>query len=172
MGTEHRMLARWLWPLALGACVWLGACDDDDDDDDLIDAPMQIDAGMGVDAMGADAMAMDGPADAPTSPVMMVDCTTVTPAETVVMDNLAFEPAEITVATGEVVMWTNEDGVPHTVTSGNPDDAEAGTLFDSGNIAPGESVCFMYGGVGDFEYFCELHPVMMQDGLVTVEASQ
>lgn len=44
--------------------------------------------------------------------------------------NLAFTPASITVSTGNMVTWTNDDTLPHTVTA--LDD-----LFDSGILDPG-----------------------------------
>ena len=54
-------------------------------------------------------------------------------ATTVVIANLAFDPAAITVPTGTTVAWTNEDAVPHTVTSTDG-------AFDSGIFDPGRQL--------------------------------
>jgi plastocyanin len=43
---------------------------------------------------------------------------------------------------------------------------DAGKLFDSGNIAPGESFSFTFEEAGTVEYFCDIHPNMQ--GRVTV----
>lgn len=71
--------------------------------------------------------------------------------------NFAFSPAEMTVAKGATVTWTNRDSVEHTITSG---------LFDSGNIKNGESFSFAFTQAGAFEYHCSIHPSMK--GKITV----
>lgn len=45
-----------------------------------------------------------------------------------------FEPAPVTVHSGDTVEWKNYDSVPHTATE---DGGVAAPVFDSGNIAPG-----------------------------------
>lgn len=169
MRLDSRSSLRWFLPVVVGACVWLGGCGDDEDE---VDAAPIIDASAAdaaiVDAATVDAATVDAGTDGPPSSVMIVDCASVTPAETVVMDNLAYDPPEVTIAVGDAVMFTNNDGVMHTVTSGNPDDSDAGALFDTEEIPMGESRCLSFSSMGDFEYFCEVHPVMMQDGVVHV----
>lgn len=77
----------------------------------------------------------------------------------VVMSNLAFSPANITVTAGTTVTWTNNDSVNHTVTgdSGGP---------SSGQISGGQSYSFTYSTAGTFPYHCGDHANMT--GTVTV----
>ena len=81
-------------------------------------------------------------------------------ATTVVIANLAFDPSAITVPTGTTVAWTNDDAVPHTVTSTDG-------AFDSGKFDPGGSFSFTFNEPGSFPYICQLHPQMQ--GTVTAE---
>src|SRR5687768_13794046 len=81
-------------------------------------------------------------------------------ATTVVIANLAFDPAAVTVPTGTTVAWTNDDAVPHTVTSTDG-------AFDSGIFDPGGSFSFTFNEPGSFAYICQLHPQMQ--GTVTAE---
>jgi len=84
------------------------------------------------------------------------------------MQNIAFSPAEVTIHQGEKVRWTNLDFVPHTTTSGNPGDADAGALWNSGLLPRGQSFEHTFDTVGEFVYFCEVHPTIMRDAKVTV----
>ncbi|HEX6281785.1 MAG TPA: plastocyanin/azurin family copper-binding protein [Nitrososphaera sp.] len=71
--------------------------------------------------------------------------------------NPDYDPDPITINQGDGVQWTNEDNVPHTVTSSqegvfdssliNPSDT---WLLNSAEIAPAE-----------YEYYCTLHPFMV-----------
>lgn len=81
------------------------------------------------------------------------------------LDNRCYVPHSILVEKGKPVTWVNEDSAFHSVTSGfyeSPTD-----LFDSGHLDPFESYTFTFDEVGDYDYFCTLHPWMQ--GLVTVE---
>jgi plastocyanin len=62
------------------------------------------------------------------------------------------------------VVWTNVDGVPHTVTFGSQGVAEDG--FNSGYIVPGQSFAFKFDQPGEYRYTCTLHPSM--NGEITV----
>ncbi len=79
---------------------------------------------------------------------------------TVTIKNFAFEPATITIAAGDTVVFVNEDGAPHTATASN------GT-FDTGNLSTGESGSISVIDAGTYEYFCAIHPAMK--GTVVVE---
>jgi plastocyanin len=81
-------------------------------------------------------------------------------ATPVVIANLAFDPPAITVPTGTTVAWTNDDALPHTVTSTDG-------VFDSGILDPGGSFAFTFNEPGSFPYVCQLHPQMQ--GTVTAE---
>ncbi len=90
---------------------------------------------------------------------------------TVRMKNIAFDPPTVTIQVGQAVRWVNEEPLPivHTVTSGDPDEGNAGQVWDSGNVAPGQSFTRTFDEPGAFEYFCEIHPGIMRDAMVIVE---
>ena len=71
----------------------------------------------------------------------------------VFIQDMAFNPATITVAAGTAIKWTNKDVVSHTVTS------DAG-LFDSGLIATGGTFNYTFTTAGTFPYHCTPHPSM------------
>lgn len=71
------------------------------------------------------------------------------PAE-VQMVGTTFQPADITVAAGTTVVWTNTSDLPHTVTA---DDGS----FDSGTINPGETFSHTFDTVGNVPYHCQFH---------------
>lgn len=85
------------------------------------------------------------------------------------IQNIAFMPSSVMIPVGTTVRWTNNEtaNIPHTVTSGNPGDADSGSLFDDGML-PGESFMFTFEQVGTFTYFCEFHPTIMRDATVIV----
>jgi plastocyanin len=66
----------------------------------------------------------------------------------------------ISVAVGQTLTITNADGVPHTWTA-------ADGAFDSGSISGSSSFEFAFDAVGEFEFFCTIHPSMK--GSITVE---
>ena len=81
------------------------------------------------------------------------------------IDDRCYVPSLILTKKGNSVTWVNEDSAFHSVTSGfygSPTE-----LFDSGHLDPFESFTFTFDEVGDYDYFCTLHPWM--EGLVTVE---
>lgn len=87
----------------------------------------------------------------------------------VLMQAIAFVPAEVTITVGQRVRWTNLDPVLHTTTNGNPGDADAGAIWDSGNMASGDTFEHQFEEEGEFIYFCEIHPGIMLNAKVTVE---
>jgi len=68
---------------------------------------------------------------------------------------------------GDYIRWENADTAAHTVTSGNPEDGPD-DIFDSGLSAPGQSFQWQFTEVGEFDYFCLVHPWMT--GAVTVKS--
>lgn len=68
----------------------------------------------------------------------------------------AFGVNPLVVAIGSTVTWTNNDTIPHTVTS-KPDE----TLFDSETIPPGGKFSHKFETAGTFDYYCEIHPAMV-----------
>ncbi len=89
----------------------------------------------------------------------------------VFMQAIAFDPMEITIQAGESVTWTNQDFVPHTATSGNPEDTDLGSIFQSALLGQGGTFTHTFNDAGEFVYFCEVHPVMMRDAKVIVTSS-
>ena len=74
------------------------------------------------------------------------------------MRNMQFSPKTLRVKKGTVVEWTNDDIVPHTVTSAS---------FDSGSLGPGKSWRHMFTEAGQARYVCTFHPTMT--GVVIVK---
>jgi plastocyanin len=60
------------------------------------------------------------------------------------------------------VTWTNDDALPHTVTSTVTDDVDSATsdLFDSGTLQTGESFSYTFKKAGDYPYECTIHASM------------
>jgi plastocyanin len=86
-----------------------------------------------------------------------------TPVEAVTdvrIENFAFAPANIVVDVGTTVTWTNDDVVPHTVTSDDGDE------LDSELLNPGDTFSHTFDTPGEYRYHCTPHPNMQ--GLVTV----
>jgi len=81
--------------------------------------------------------------------------------------NRCFVPSSATIGVGGQVVWTIKDSAAHTVTSGNPADADSvGALFDSGVILPNEKFSYTFEEEGIVDYFCILHP--WKQGMVVV----
>ncbi len=75
----------------------------------------------------------------------------------------AFDPAQLEVAKGTTVTWTNGDTEAHTVTADNG-------LFDSGVIEPGQYYSTWLGGSGTVSYHSKTDPDM-KGSVVVREAS-
>ena len=71
----------------------------------------------------------------------------------------------IEIIVNDSIFWRNGDTVAHTVTSGNPLDGPDG-IFDSSKIDPGKFFVQKFTEVGEFPYYCTLHP--WRTGLVSV----
>jgi plastocyanin len=71
----------------------------------------------------------------------------------VIIENMVFSPAEVTVNKGDTIIWTNKDFFPHTVTAEN-------SSFDSKSIESGKSWKYTVKRSGIFKYKCNLHPTM------------
>ena len=69
------------------------------------------------------------------------------------IDNFAFTPKTLMVASGAKVVWTNHDDVPHTVTSRTKQ-------FASMALDTDEQFAYQFTTPGTYEYFCAIHPVM------------
>jgi len=87
-----------------------------------------------------------------------------------VQGNPAYEPDPLTITAGDTVEVSNQDTVPHTVTSGTgPEDAESGSQFDTSIIDAGATAQVDTASLatGDYPYYCSVHPYML--GTMTVQ---
>ena len=81
-----------------------------------------------------------------------------------------YDPDELTVTAGSEVTVTNDDTLPHTVTSGTgPTDPNSAQSFDTSLINGGESATLSLAQVaaGQYDYYCMVHPYMT--GKLTVQ---
>ena len=83
-------------------------------------------------------------------------------AGAVTIENFAFAPADLTVAAGTTVVWTNNDSAAHRVV------ATTAGGFNAGTVKQGETVSATFDTPGVFPYICEFHPAQMI-GAITVE---
>ncbi len=77
-----------------------------------------------------------------------------------VASDLAFNPGELTVAVGETITFTNNDGFAHTFTADNGE-------FDSDNVDSGGTFEYTPEAAGEIPFHCKIHSSMT--GTITVE---
>lgn len=68
-----------------------------------------------------------------------------------------FEPDKLEVEVGDIVVWTNQDIVPHIVT---------GDKFKSKSMDQGQSWSLKVKQKGEFPYICRFHPTMKAELVV------
>jgi len=85
------------------------------------------------------------------------------PSVEVVISRSTFVPREITIEPGTRVVWTNRDGIPHTVTGRGSEPA-------SPALDTSDRYAHAFEAEGDYGYFCAVHPYMM--GVVHVRKRQ
>ncbi len=73
-----------------------------------------------------------------------------------------YDPTDISIAAGESVTFTNNDGYDHTVTSKDDSPIE----YNSDTFGEGETFEQTYDEAGSYSFFCKIHPTMR--GTVTV----
>src|SRR3989338_853931 len=100
-----------------------------------------------------------------SAPVISESITPTTP-KTVAVDiqSFAFGPKELTIKRGTTVVFTDKDGVPHTVTS---DVVSGSGGLNSGHLAQGGTYQFVFDKIGTYRYHCEYHPSMKATITVT-----
>ncbi len=76
-----------------------------------------------------------------------------------------YSPSDLVISQGTKVIWSNDDNAAHTVTAGSAIDGPTGH-FDSSLFMSGTTFSHSFGSVGEFEYFCMVHPWM--NGKITV----
>jgi plastocyanin len=104
----------------------------------------------------------DNPVDT-SSAVDVVDTTDVDDAtetpgaqSAVGLEGTRFDPADVDIAAGDTVTFTNNDPYSHTVTSADGSSIE----FDSGEIGQGVTFEQTFETAGTYEIFCKIHPTM------------
>ena len=130
-----------LIPSLVLAAALLGACGDDD------------------------AVSGDSTEDVTTSETTTGDAGAEEPAggDTVTMEQSRYSPQTLEVAAGTEVTFENLDAYAHTVTSAEDSDVE----FDSGELGPDQTFAQTFDEAGTFEYFCEIHPTMQAEIVVS-----
>lgn len=79
------------------------------------------------------------------------------------INSWGFTPADVTIAAGQSITWTNNGSQAHSATADN-----AGA-FDTGLVQPGDSKSVTFATAGTFTYHCTPHPWMK--GTITVTAA-
>jgi plastocyanin len=78
--------------------------------------------------------------------------------------------ASLTIQVGDTVMWNFDQQSIHTITSGSSGDADAGSMFNSGDMAVGTSFMYTFDTAGTYPYFCARHPAFMMATITVEEA--
>jgi plastocyanin len=99
-----------------------------------------------------------GPA-ATTAAAPCTDSTGPTTVSASAVDN-TWAPADVTAKVGDVITWSNGDGVPHKVA------LDDGSCQMSANISAGSSASLVFSVAGTFPFHCSIHPSMK--GTITI----
>ena len=97
--------------------------------------------------------------------------------------SMTFQPRELTVVTGEVVVWKNGAEMPHTVNCDvancKSDEAKdwvkvpaGATPFFSGELKPGAEFRVRFEVPGTYQYLCIYHENQMMRGTVIVQGAE
>jgi plastocyanin len=82
---------------------------------------------------------------------------------TIAIKNFAFDPSSLTVKSGTVVKWINQDGASHAIMS----DTGSTVAFSSDPLSSGASYSFTFTQPGTYSYHCSIHPSMKGTIIVT-----
>ncbi len=72
----------------------------------------------------------------------------------------SYSPNPIEVNVGQTITWVNDDSVIHTATSTDG-------IFDSNILQRGQTFSYTFDTVGEYPYYCDLHPNMVGTVRVT-----
>ena len=99
------------------------------------------------------------PATATPPPTATALPPTATPPPAIIRTAIIdFELNNVSVAVGTTIVWENQGDAPHTTTSGVSHDTSP--LWDSGTLNPGQTFRITFDQIGEFQYFCTIHPFM------------
>ncbi|MFB5622903.1 MAG: PEFG-CTERM sorting domain-containing protein [Nitrosarchaeum sp.] len=73
---------------------------------------------------------------------------------------------DIEILIGDTVIWNNADRSKHTITSGTVDGGPDGIFGGTSFLVPGQSYSFKFDKLGQYPYYCLIHPWMI--GTVSV----
>jgi len=76
-----------------------------------------------------------------------------------------FRDQAVEIPVGTRVVWTNQDQIEHTVTSGAPDSTDG--VLNAKLAGPGASFSFTFTKAGTYRYFCDRHHFMRGEIRVT-----
>lgn len=88
------------------------------------------------------------------------------PTTTVTMENTEFSSADLTIAAGTTVTFTNDDAFDHTVSEGVDGELATDPLFNF-ELAAGASESYTFADAGTYQVTYTLHPTMNMT--ITVE---
>jgi plastocyanin len=78
------------------------------------------------------------------------------------LGNKSYDPNPLIIGPNTTIIWHNADEILHTVTSGlGTEDNMRGKEFDSPIIIPGKTYIHTFAEIGEYPYFCVLHPAMV-----------
>jgi plastocyanin len=78
------------------------------------------------------------------------------------LGNKSYDPNPLITGPNTTIIWHNADEILHTVTSGlGTEDNMKGKEFDSIIIIPGKTYIHTFSEIGEYPYFCVLHPAMV-----------
>jgi plastocyanin len=97
---------------------------------------------------------------APAAPTVMTSAPV--PDNTIIIQNMAYNPAQITVNAGDIVRWVNKDTVVHSVVF-----SKASMIDPSGVLTSGQSFSVRFYNTGIYNYSCGQHPQMQGSVVVT-----
>ena len=98
------------------------------------------------------------PSKTTTTTTTSTSAPTVATASVIIKD-MAFSPATITVKKGTKITWTNQDSISHTVSPIIGDPGET--------LANGKTKSLTFALAGKYPYHCNLHPEMIGYVVVT-----
>ena len=140
-----------LIPSLVLAAALLGACGGDDDaatDDATTDTTEAAETTETT----TESAATDAPAEDPAAG-----------GDTVTIEQSRFSPDPLEVAAGTEVTFENLDPFAHTVTSAEGSAVE----FDSGDLGQDATFTQTFDEAGTYAYFCEIHPTMRAEVVVS-----
>lgn len=89
---------------------------------------------------------------------------------TVNIVGFTFAPETLNALAGDTVRWINTDTRIHTTTSGT--NGVQNGIWNSGNMAQGDSFKFIFTNQGNYPYYCIPHFAMGMTGLIIVSSSE